>query len=184
MKFSSKILAPGILMYENVLDFSEKIIEISDTDTKNWNIMNQSASEWEQGQRVVGYDEYPLSLNFSSHENIILFAKKIYDCAIDYSVKNLTRIDGFDYSSIRRYSTDQSFLELESPDMENPLRKITSILFLNDIEDGGKLTFSNFELSISPIQGHAVVFPSSFAYSFKINRPKSKISFLAISHFV
>lgn len=184
MKPSIKILAPSIYLYENVINFTENITELSLKDKTNWNIRNESANEWEIGKKIIGYDEYMINLNFFSNENFILLAKKIFDCAIDYADKNLTSIEGFDSFIIRKYSPALGFLELESSDIDNVSRKITAILFLNDVDDGGEVIFKNFNISVFPKIGSVIFFPASFAYSFKINKPKNMQSLVAISHFI
>jgi hypothetical protein len=183
MTFSTDILAPAIYLYENAIDFTKTISELSSKDTLNWNIRNQDATEWKLGDKIVGYDEYPVSFSFLVNENFLLLAKKIFDCASDYATKNLTTIDGFDSCMIRRYAPTPGFLELESSDVENVSRRLTAILFLNSINEGGQLTFKNFDISLSPKEGSIVVFPASFAYSFKINKPKSLENLVVVSHF-
>lgn len=184
MTFLINSLAPGISLYENVIDFSEKIIDLSNQDTRNWIIRNQDATDWELGNKILGYDEYPVSFSFSVDEHFLLLAKKIFTSSSDYATKNLTTIDGFDSCMIRKYSFSPAFLELESSDVDNVSRKITSILFLNDLDDGGTITFKNFECVIKPKKNNLLVFPASFIYSFKINKPKTADNFIVVSHFV
>lgn len=184
MTFSTKTLAPSIYLYENAVEFTKTISDLSLADARNWNIRNQDATDWQLGDKIVGYDEYPVSFSFTVNEKFLLLAKKIFDCASDYATKNLTTIDGFDTCIIRKYAPAPGFLELESSDVDNVSRKLTAILFLDTIDQGGQLTFKNFDISVSPQQGSAVVFPASFAYSFKINKPKESDSLIVVSHFV
>ena len=184
MTFSTKTLAPSIYLYETAVDFTKTISDLSLADARNWNIRNQDATEWQLGDKIVGYDEYPVSFSFSVNENFLLLAKKIFDCASDYATKNLTTIDGFDSCIIRKYSPTPGFLELESSDVDNVSRKLTAVLFLDNIDQGGQLTFKNFDISVAPQQGSIVVFPASFAYSFKINKPKESDNLVVVSHFV
>lgn len=184
MTFSTKTLAPSIYLYEDVIDFTKTISDLSLTDTRSWNIRNQDATDWQLGDKIVGYDEYPVSFSFSVNENFLLLAKKIFDCASDYATKNLTTIDGFDSCIIRKYAPTPGFLELESSDVDNVSRKLTAVLFLDSLNQGGQLTFKNFDVSVSPQCGSIVVFPASFAYSFKINKPKESDNLVVVSHFV
>ena len=184
MTFSTKVLAPSIYLYENAVDFSRTISDLSISNASNWNIKNQDATEWQLGDKIVGYDEYPISFQFSVNENFLLLAKKIFDCASDYATKNLTTIDGFDSCIIRKYAPNPGFLELESSDVDNVSRKVTAILFLNNLDNGGEIKFKNFDVSVSPRQGSMVIFPASFAYSFKINKPKESDNLVVVSHFV
>ena len=184
MTFSTKILAPSIYLYENAIDFTKTIYTLSLSDTRNWIIKNQDATGWKPGDKIVGYDEYPIVFNFLGNEKFLILAKRIFDCASDYANKNLTKIEGFESCLIRKYSSAPGFLELESSDADNPSRKMTAILFLNNIDDGGLLTFKNFDISITPQEGAIVIFPASFAYSFKINKPKESDSLVVVSQFV
>lgn len=184
MTFSVSTIAPSIFLYENAIDFSEKIVDLVSSDTRSWIVRNQAATDWQLGDKILGYDEYPVSFSFSVDQHFLLLAKNIFDCASNYATKNLTTIDGFDLCMIRKYSSDPAFLELESSDVDNVSRKVTSILFLNDIDEGGQVTFKNFDVSVSPKQGNVLVFPASFSYSFKINKPKNTDNFVVVSHFV
>lgn len=184
MTFSNNIIAPGIYLYDKTFNFSQKIIDLCTLDKRSWTIRNQDASTWQEGNKIIGYDEYPVSFSFNQDGHFLLLAKNIFDYALNYSVKNLTTIDGFDLCTIRKYSSRPGFLEIESPDVENPLRKITAILFLNNVKNGGEINFKNFDVSIAAEQGSIVVFPASFAYAFKINKPKESESLVVVSHFV
>jgi hypothetical protein len=181
---SSKDVAPCIYLYEDAIDFTKTIADLSSSDARNWNIRNQDATNWQLGDKIVGYDEYPVSFSFSVNENFLILAKKIFDCASDYATKNLTGVEGFDSCVIRKYSHTPGFLELESSDVDNVSRKLTAILFLEDIDQGGLLTFKNFDVEIRQQKGAVVVFPASFAYSFKINKPRESDSLVVVSHFV
>lgn len=184
MTFLTKSLAPSIHLYENVIDFSKNISDLSIANPNKWNINNYDPAEWEPGKRVVGYDEYEINFNFLEDEHFLILGKKIFDSVLHYSVKNLTTINNLESCVIRKYSSTPGFLQLESSDSENSSRKLTAVLFLNDIDQGGQLTFKNFDVSISPRQGSMVIFPASFAYSFKINKPKELDSLVIVSHFV
>lgn len=184
MILSNNILAPSIFLYKNGINFSETISTIVTRDTKGWNIKNQKATDWEFGEKIIGYDEYPVNFSFSINENFLILAKKIFDHASDYATKNLTKINTFDYCVIRKYSSSPGFLELESSDVDNPSRKLTAILFLSIFDQDNKIVFKNFDLEIAAQQGDIIIFPASFAYSFKINRPKKSDSLILVSHFL
>lgn len=179
----SQTLAPGILLYKNAIEDCEKIIYIANKNSRSWIIRNQNATDWESGNKIIGYDEYPISFSFHSDEKILNTAKNIFDYACNYANKNLTTINAFDSCVIRKYANSPGFLELESSDVENPQRKLTSILFLKDVDDGGELKFKNFDVSVSPKMGDIIVFPASFIYCFKINRPKNDDSYVLVSQF-
>lgn len=183
MTFSHESIAPCIFLYNNVINFSDNIIDICQQDNKNWIIRNQEATHWKLGDKILGYDEYPVNFNFSVNENFLLLGKKSFDIAKNYASVNLTNIDVFDSCILRKYSPDPAFLELESSDFDNPSRKITSILFLSDVDGGGEVKINNFNISVTPQKNTAIVFPSSYAYAFKINKPKNNNSFILVSHF-
>lgn len=179
-----KIIAPAIYKYDNVIDFSSNLIEVSKNDLKKWKINNENATDWTFGKKILSYDEYPVNFNFKVDFNFIELGKQIFDCVSDYCSKNLTEIKEYESSIIRKYSTEPGFFEIESSDLDNPYRKVTAVMFLNSIDDGGELFFNNFDVKITPEEGCLVVFPSSFAYSFKINRSKAKENFIFICNFI
>lgn len=184
MTFSTSLLAPSIYLYENAIGFTKTISAISLSDTKKWIVKNQDDNKTLSATTAFGYDEYPVNFSFGEDESFLRLGKLTFDFAQEYSEKNLTQIEGFSSCIIRKYSKEPGFLRVESSDVENPSRKITSILFLNNIDQGGELIIKNFDVSVSPKEGSLVVFPASFAYSFKINKPKNQDSLVVISHFV
>lgn len=178
-----KQLAPAVLEFNDVIDFYKDIIKISSDNAKGWIIKTKDAVDWQLGDKILGYDEFPIDFNFSNNIKYLVLGKTIYDYVQYYSINNFTSATNFEYCMLRRYSSNPGFFELESADVENPYRKITAILFLSTLNDGGSLSFKNFDIEISPVAGKLVIFPSSFSYSFKINRPKLFENFVVISHF-
>lgn len=181
---SHKELAPAIFEYNDVIDFYDDIIKISSDNARGWIVRTQDATEWQLGDKILGYDEYPINFNLMGDLKYLILGKTIYDYAQNYSKNNFTTVENFEYCMLRRYSTDPGFFELESSDVENSSRKVSSILFLNDLDSGGVLSFKNFDIKVSPVAGKMITFPSSFAYSFKINRPVDKENFVVLSHFI
>lgn len=181
---SINVISPCIHIYENAVDFSGKIIDIISNDQKSWIIKNQDATNWKPGDKILGYDEYPIYFNFFIDQHFLLLGKNIFDNCLNYAEKNLTTINNFDSCIIRKYSAGQAFLEIESPDTENSSRKITSILALNNYKGEQQIKFKNFDVEANLKAGDLLIFPSSFAYSFKINKPVDEKCFVVVSHFV
>lgn len=182
MKYNE--LGQCIFYYENCIDFSDKIIDHAQSDTFNWKINNENAIDWSVEKKILGYDEYPLIFSFHKPLEVITIGKKIFDYGSHYAKKNLFTTEDIAECFIRRYSKEESFLEIESPDQNIPSSRAVGITFLKDIDEGGDLHFNKLGISVKPVAGSMLFFPSSFAYSFKINRPKKEKNFLIISHFV
>lgn len=183
MTFYNSEIAPCIWLYENVIDFPNKIVEEVVRDSALWKINHQDAKDWQPGEKNIGYDEYEIKFTFFSSKNILNLGKIIFDHGQDYALKNLLTVNDID-CTVRKYYSSPGFLELESSDNEDLRRRLTSILFLTDLNGGGELKFKNFDTPVLPKAGNLVIFPSSFAYSFKINRPRDDENFLIVSHFI
>jgi len=52
-------------------------------------------------------------------------------------------------------------------------RVLTLIVFLNDVEEGGETEFKYFSNKIKPLKGSVAIFPASFEYVYRANKPKS-----------
>jgi hypothetical protein len=178
------ILDKCIFYYENAIDFADNLRQLCIDDARGWKINNEDATSWEPGKKILGYDEYEVNFSFDSNYQWIKMGKSIWDIAKNYSSSNFTTMFDLERPVIRRYPSKPGFFELESADQMNPSRKFSSILFLNNCDDGGDVSFKQFDLSVRPKEGSALLFPSSFAYSFKINRPKDGENFILISHFI
>jgi hypothetical protein len=178
------VLDKCIFYYEDVIDFAEDLKILCINNSISWKINNEDASRWEPGKKILGYDEYEINLSFDSDYKWIKAGKIMWDLAKKYSSVNLTNMSEFEKPTVRIYSPDPGFLEIESLDEINPSRKFSSILFLNDCNNGGDISFRNFNVSVQPKIGSAIFFPSSFSYSLKINKPKESKNFFVFYNFI
>jgi len=65
--------------------------------------------------------------------------------------------------------------------MESASRQISIILYLNDVEEGGSTTFTDFDLKVHPKKGRILLFPSSFNFLHKGEPPVSGDKYIIVS---
>ena len=69
--------------------------------------------------------------------------------------------------SILRYEPDQAYHAYHS-DAGYPhlvARHVTTIVYLNTLEEGGDTEFKHQELKISPVAGRSIIFPAWWGYT-------------------
>ena len=180
---SEQNVAPFIYIYENKVRDIESISSILNTKN-NWSLRNFNADSWSEGERIYGYEELPITFNFDINQELFNMGKDLNNIIKKYCSQNNVKTEiGMNYCTVRKYYKDLSFLKSEDP-YEISKSKITCFLFLEDINDGGNVEFKEFNTSIASKKGQVLVFPSSFAYRFKINRPKDKENIIVITSFL
>jgi len=172
------IVAPGIVIYRNVLSKDLNIIERLE---RALNIQN-SPFKWNKAQ--VGYFEnnqdHRNCQDFKYKKEDIQFAENIYKeelLSIHEDVYSVIRKCLDDYGSI--YGVNINYIEAFNmvkygpgekfnvhSDDGDPYRCTVSIVgYPNDDYEGGELWFDKFDIKIKPNAGDFVLSPSSFVYS-------------------
>jgi Rps23 Pro-64 3,4-dihydroxylase Tpa1-like proline 4-hydroxylase len=80
---------------------------------------------------------------------------------------------------ITRYEQNNMFVNHYD---DSPLfpRTVSLSWFLNDDFTGGELVFPKFDLTITPVAGQMILFPSNYPYSHSVNPVKTGIRYAAV----
>jgi len=63
---------------------------------------------------------------------------------------------------------------------ESCSRQVSIIYYLSDVEEGGSTTFTNLDISVKPVKGRALFFPSTFMFQHRAEPPVSGTKYACI----
>jgi len=162
-----------IFYYKNVIDnpdFLVTLIESTDeyldenTSITKWKDWNSSDKSYEFGKQKFITNK----IKDETNSDLVLINKKISDAihiaSKDYADKKGINIGSLTQISISKYYKDKEMgNHIDSyGDDRDPVLSV--VLYLNDDYVGGELYFKNQNLTIKPLAGSIVVFPSVAPY--------------------
>lgn len=181
-------LAPGIVLYSDVIPGYENIIDQIEDSTSLGTITWGSAqihSDYGDTQGVLNKDtrdtsvigvpyKKDLSNDFpypGSAFNAILsnlFFDNFDRLEKDYINTYGSIIEWHDSYGILKYGKGQKFIN-HIDDSPAATRRISTVYYLNDNYSGGEINFPRFDVSLKPKANQMIVFPSSFVYNHSVD---------------
>lgn len=167
-------LTDYIKVYDNVLseDFCKSLINsfedtasiAHDTEYLKFNQININTSP---NQFCFLDDIFEISEQVS--------ARYFKDCNIQY-VPNYA----YEHCKMKKYSEGGYFgPHIDSADTSSGNRFLVLLYYLNTVEIGGETEFVNdLSVSVKPVQGSVLVFPSNFLYPHRANIPSSNSKYI------
>lgn len=183
-------VAPGICIYDNVLDDPQKYIDLALSQTE-WT--DAAMFSHEDGDHTVAGSTVDksarnnrtlnLSSGFAAPMEWYELARTIWQYTNAYAVEN-----GFSFSSmeglqILHYDKGAGFYNPHVDHDDAQPRVAAALLYLNDVEEGGETHFVNFNLSVKPKAGTLVLFPGNYPYLHGAKTPISGDKFAVVTWF-
>jgi hypothetical protein len=178
-------IAPGIVVYKNVIDNAKSLAEeIEDSVSLN-------AISWQQAYVSVGgkssinkdsrdtqviaipYSKSPIE-NLSSPQSAFLsvLGKKFFQAfdpiESDYFLSYGINLESHDSYEILRYGLGQKFTNHIDDHHQYP-RRVSTVYYINDNYLGGEINFPRFEISYKPKANEMIVFPSTYVYNHSVS---------------
>jgi hypothetical protein len=183
MKYTE--LAPGIVVYENVIEnYNDLIKDIEDSvemKAINWksaSIKSGDNIEVNVNSRdtsIIGIPYYDApTIDTTTPTSLFLtnLSKLFYDSFIKYEnhYKNLYGVSTHwhDSYSLLKYSIDQKFTN-HIDDHKDYIRRISTAYYLNDNYSGGEIIFPRFNIILKPKPNTFLIFPSNYVYNHSVN---------------
>ena len=184
MVMKKRTLAPGIVVYSDVIEGYEKLIDqIEEGVSKNFEI-------WELARSVINgkdvkektirdtdsiYIEYKDKvITETIHEyydfraklsNIFLLGFK--DLELDYATEHNTSTSWHDFYGILKYGPGQKVVDHVDDNLTHH-RRISTVYYLNDNYTGGEIIFPRFDITYKPVANEFLVFPSTYVYNHSV----------------
>ena len=176
-----KEIAPGIVIYENILNNSSEIIEelelIVSHNTLTWQqtsvkVDNKVSVDPKYRDTSFIFVNYLKSIK-QSPETPADFAKSMLseyfynaftECELDYSREYRFVQSEHDGYSVLKYSEGQQFKD-HIDDAAALHRRVSTVFYMNDDYTGGEIEFPRFNLKIKPQKHQLLIFPSTYVYN-------------------
>lgn len=191
-----KEIAPGIVIYSNVINDSHLLIEnIEDAVSSSNGFISWSESyiniNGESKKDLSIRDTYSISIpyenvkvdTFRGYFNETLqkiffdaFDKVERDYQNDFRI-NYTNHDNY---QILKYGVGQKFTNHQD-DSEQNHRRISSIYYINEDYEGGELLFPRFDITYKPKANEVIFFPSTYVYNHSVNPVISGTRYAVVS---
>lgn len=194
---NKKELAPGIMVYSNVMANHEQFIPAIEhfMNLNNKDIYWSNSYVYKDGKEMI--DENRTSKTYFvpyDQENQTLLSQKYL---LDKYVRDT--INGFadeiekDYQnyynvlvpehrgySILKYSKNEQFTDHIDHTVYEP-RTISTIWYINDDYDGGEICFPRFNIKHKPSKNELLLFPSTYTYNHSVLPVKNGIRYSVVS---
>jgi hypothetical protein len=176
-------IAPSIKMIDGAIDFSEKLIEIAKSVPDDRWLKSALSGDSEYNSSIRVSNELNIDHGLGSPTEFYLVAKAIHLAARDYAMENGVEVSHMEGINLLEYLPNEGFFDRHSDAGPDFPRAMSTILYLNDVEEGGETWFDKFGISVQPKSGRMILFPSNYAYSHQAMPPISGNKYVLVTWF-
>jgi Rps23 Pro-64 3,4-dihydroxylase Tpa1-like proline 4-hydroxylase len=185
MVMKKRTLAPGIVVYSDVIEnYKELIEQIEDGVSKNlemWSpalsIINgvdlQDKTIRDTDSLYIEYKEHIVTESIHEYyefqsklSNAFLLGFR--DLELDYKSEYNTITNWHDYYGILKYGPGQMVID-HVDDNQMHHRRISTVYYLNDDYTGGEIIFPRFDITYKPVANELLIFPSTYVYNHSVS---------------
>ena len=180
-------LAPGIIVYSNVIPEHELLIkniqEVLETGIINWDpprIVKDGKDEvdydvrkldclaitYELAKEIIQYPHDPVEAFKNSLGNI--FYKNLTPLEEEYKNYFAFETSWHDIYNILKYEKGHFFIN-HLDDCQQYHRRVSCVYYLNDDYEGGEIEFPRFNLKYKPKANELLLFPSGYSYNHSVH---------------
>lgn len=192
-----KELAPGIIVYQNVInEYGSLIPDIEDAVSLNaisWVQASVKEKDFD-GVNTKSRDTFTISITYSdsslvdlsspfSSFNSILgktFFESFDPLERDYMSTYNVWMSSHDQYQILKYGVGQKFIN-HIDDHQDYHRRISTVYYINDDYTGGEIEFPRFQISYKPKANELLIFPSTYVYNHSVNEVMSGTRYSVVS---
>ena len=198
-KMEKRELAPGIVIYSNVMTDSKSIVdeieycveqkitswidgEIKDSN-ESPSYSNKKVRDTDtMGVQYFSYiDENPSNPEDSFKKTLNNYFYSHFDeCEKDYKATYGLETEWHDQWNILKYGVNQHFMN-HVDDHITFHRRMSIVYYMNDDYEGGEINFPRFNLSIKPKAHDLLVFPSAYVYNHSVSPVTSGTRYAVVS---
>lgn len=190
-------LAPGIVVYQNVIDKPKSLIlDIEDAvkfNVVNWRealvkeenfdgVNKKTRDTYSIGVPYLGNSTHDLSSPLSSFNSTLgqIFFDSFDPLEKNYmSLYNINMISHDQYG-ILKYGIGQKFINHIDDHPDYP-RRVSTVYYMNDDYSGGEIEFPRFKVSYKPKANELLIFPSTYVYNHSVKEVKSGTRYAVVS---
>lgn len=185
IKNTGQILAPGFLMFDDVINNCEHLINLA-LSKSEW----KDAHIFDNKNSLVKNDEVrnnrilDVGPTYRMEEEWFTLAKTIFLYGDGYSQHYSAGFSGMEHPQLLHYSHKaDNFYKVHSDSGFSVPRVFSAVLYLNDVEEGGETHFVEYDLSVKPKAGRLIFFPSNYVAAHEARPPVSNDKFAVVTWF-
>lgn len=178
-------LAPGIVLYSNVIPSYEELIDNIEDSTTLGTIKWGSARVYSDEDAILNKDSRDTSVIGVPYKTDLLDGFPYPGSTFDTNLSSLffrffdpvekdyinsygALVDWHDSYGILKYGKGQKFIN-HIDDSNVVTRRVSTVYYLNDNYEGGEINFPRFNVKLKPKANQMIVFPSSFVYNHSVD---------------
>jgi hypothetical protein len=165
---NAKEIAPCILLLDNAIEKPKEIIKMALKKSKKDGFLNAEVIDKSNNnvvqKEVRDTSMIPIAPTFDNDVFWWHLAKKLWNYGDAYGKKYNISFSQMEPSQFLFYQKGSGFYNSHSDSAPYRPRIFSLILYLNNVDIGGETHFEYFNLSVKPVAGRLLMFPSDFAY--------------------
>ena len=179
-------VAPGICVYDNVLEDPQKFIDLA-LKTCEWrdakvhdtgNPEDVKVKSNVRNNRIT-----QLQVGFDHPVEWFELGSLIFQYMNRYAKENEFAYGGLEPMGMLHYKAGEGFYIPHVDHNDLAPRVAAALLYLNDVEEGGETHFVNFDGAVKPKAGTLVLFPGNYPYLHGAKTPISNDKFVVVTWF-
>lgn len=183
-EYKSETWGPGIEIYDNIVEDAADFIELA-LSKEGWRestfFTEKESHKVDKKVRDTKILDLPYHLN--GEIEWFVLAKMFKSVADDYCQKWKCGYQMMENPQLLHYTKGEGHYDYHADSGPGTIRTFSSILYLNDIEEGGETHFKHFDLKIPPKAGRLAMFPADFPYMHGALPPISEDKFAVVTWF-
>jgi hypothetical protein len=174
-------VGPCIIEFNDVIQDTQTIIDIA-MEQEDWQRATVSIDR-DHNEKVRKNNILPIIPTYDKPSQWFYLNQVVWLYAGIYAQLFKTSFSHMEHLQLLHYTTDNDFYLPHADDGPGMNRIFSSLLYLNDVEEGGDTYFTNFDISIKPKSGKLVFFPANFTYIHEARPPISGDKFVLVTWF-
>lgn len=178
-------VAPGIFVYDNVINNSQELIDFSLSSPEKWRD-SRIASDSREGvvdKEIRNTRILDVPAFYANDIKWFEVSQIVWHYANRYGINHDAAFSNMESLQLLHYSTAEGFYKPHADSGPGMQRIFSAVLYLNDVKKGGETYFNKFNVSVSPKAGRLVIFPANFMYTHEARTPKSNDKFALVTWF-
>ncbi len=182
---NKKELAPGIIVYSDVIESHDSLVSDIEEGMVSanieWQLAGVKTGDEDPGKNKELRDTFVVPVPYTSVEikeftglqsafNATLsnlFLKYVLPLEHDYKVDHGLSTNWHDQYSILKYGVGQKFVN-HIDDHTDYHRRMSTIYYINDNYEGGQIMFPRFGITYKPKANELLIFPSTYVYNHSV----------------
>ena len=178
-------VAPGIFVYDDVIDNSQELIDFALSRPEKWRDSRVGAGTQEGvvNKEVRNTRILDTPATFANDIKWFEVSQVVWSYANRYGIEHDAAFSNMEYLQLLHYSTEEGFYKPHADSGPGMQRIFSGLLYLNDVEEGGETYFNKFDVAVKPRAGRLALFPANFVYTHEARTPKSNDKFALVTWF-